>query len=112
MFSRPQVGDERLGALWAEVQNDLSHHWTVQELAQKANLSTEHLRRLCQQKFGRSAKRQLEHEHLKMRHARILLSDQSNKVETVAQKLGYKDTASFSNAFKKFMGFPSSSGMR
>lgn len=103
VFSKPKVEDERLWQLWNEVQQDLTHPWTVQELAYKANVSTEHLRRLCKKQFGRSAKQQLE--HLKMRQARILLSDQHIKVEAVAQRLGYGETASFSSAFKKYMGF-------
>ncbi len=103
LFSQPKVKDERIWALWKEVQEDLSAPWTVEQLARKANISTEHLRRLCQKQFGRSAKQQLE--YLKMRKARILLSDKRNKIETVAKTLGYYDTASFSNAFKKIMGF-------
>ena len=103
MFSRPQVEDERLWMLWQEVQQNLAHPWTVEELATKASMSTEHLRRLCKKQFGRSAKQQLE--HLKMRKARILLSDGEKKIETVAQDLGYPDISSFSNAFKKLMGF-------
>ena len=103
MFSKPQVEDERLWTLWQEVQQNLSHPWTVEELATKAAMSNEHLRRLCKKQFGRSAKQQLE--HLKMRRARILLSDGENKIETVARDLGYPDISSFSNAFKKIMGF-------
>ena len=103
MFSKPKVEDERLWQVWTEVQRDLTHPWSVQELADKANISTEHLRRLCHKQFGRSAKQQLE--HLKMRQARILLSDQQLKIETIAHRLGYPETASFSNAFKNYMGF-------
>jgi len=85
IFSSSKVEDQRLWTLWNKVQKNLSHQWTVEELASQAKMSTEHLRRLCQKQFGRSAKQQLA--HLKMRKARILLSDKNNKVETVANAL-------------------------
>ncbi|MDP0492170.1 MAG: helix-turn-helix transcriptional regulator [Verrucomicrobiota bacterium JB023] len=103
LFSRPKVKDERLWVLWTEVQQDLSSTWRVEELAEKAKMSTEHLRRLCKKQFGRSAKQQLE--HLRMRKARILLGDRDMKIEAIAREVGYPDAAAFSNAFKKFMGF-------
>ena len=103
IFSSSKVEDQRLWTLWNKVQKKLSHQWTVEELASEAKMSTEHLRRLCQKQFGRSAKQQLA--HLKMRKARILLSDKNNKVEIVAQEVGFPDVSSFSNAFKKVMGF-------
>jgi len=106
LFAQPKVKDTRLWSLWTDVQQNLSHQWTVEELAEKANMSPEHLRRLCQKQFGRSAKKQLD--YLRMRRARILLSNGAQKVEHVARELGYHDLAAFSNAFKKVMGFPPS----
>ena len=85
------------------MQKDLAHSWSVEELAQEAKMSPEHLRRLCHKQFGRSAKQQLA--HLKMRKARILLGDESNKVEAIAKAVGFPNASAFSNAFQKFMGF-------
>ena len=103
LFSTPQVADERLWQLWSRVQQNLAHPWSIETLAAETNISTEHLRRLCQKQFGRSAKQQLL--HLRMRKARILLTDKNNKIESVAQEVGYPNISAFSNAFKKFMGF-------
>jgi len=103
IFASPKIEDERLWSLWTEVQKSLSSAWSIEELATRANLSPEHLRRLCKKQFGRSPKQQLT--HLRMRKARLLLANTENKVEAVALEVGYPDVASFSNAFKKFMGF-------
>ena len=94
--------DSRLRALWERVDAHLAHPWTVDELAEVAGTSGEHLRRLCQDQIGRSPMRHVT--FLRMRRAAALLSTQSYTVESVAQQIGYENPFAFSTAFKRHLG--------
>lgn len=104
-FAKPKAMDSRLWSLWQEVAKSLDEEWSLERMSEFAGMSKEHLRRLCQQEYGRSAKKQLL--HLRMRKARILLL--RHKVELVASAVGYSDVSTFSNVFKQHMGFRPSS---
>ncbi len=98
---KPFHTDERLWRLWEAVDADLDHHWTLTELASHANLSGEHLRRLCQKHLGRSP---LEHvTFLRMRRAATLLASTPRKIEAIAASVGYDNAFAFSTAFKRWM---------
>jgi AraC-like DNA-binding protein len=105
LFSRlvqPYRKDDRLWRVWSAVDADLSHDWTLEELAEAACMSAEHLRRLSQRQFGRSP---LEHlRFLRMRKAAALLSGTPDKVEAIGNRVGYGNPFAFSTAFKQCMG--------
>ena len=81
---------------------DLSHGWTLHELADLAAMSGEHLRRLGQGQVGRSP---MDHvAHLRRRRAKTLLGSTPMPVADVARSLGYPRSSSFSAAFKRHAG--------
>ena len=106
---QPYRTDDRLWRLWAQVDADVARSWTLEELARKACLSAEHLRRLTRRQLGRSP---MEHvTWLRMRKAAALLASSPHKVETIGRSVGYENPFAFSTAFKRCMG-KSPSGYR
>jgi AraC-like DNA-binding protein len=66
-------------------------------------MSPEHLRRLCKKELGRSPIQHLT--FLRMKHARYLLGTTDDKVEVIAHAVGYESPFTFSNTFKKWVGW-------
>jgi AraC-like DNA-binding protein len=102
-ITEPLRRDERLRAVWEVVQADLARPWSIEMLAELAKLSGEHLRRLCQRSLGRSPMHQLT--SLRMQHAAHLLASSGEKVEAIANQVGYQNPFAFSNMFKRMTGF-------
>lgn len=98
----PSPVEPRIRALWEQVDADLQHDWSVEELAECAGLSSEHLRRLCRAQLGAAPMRHLA--ALRMRRAAGLLASQAYTVENVARNVGYENAFAFSVAFKRCMG--------
>lgn len=101
-FAQPSDLDERLWRLWQEIEKNPAHDWTLSAMAQIAHVSEEHLRRLSQKELGRSPVRQLT--FIRLQLAITLLTDSSEKVETIAKIVGFGSIFSFSNAFKTWYG--------
>ena len=91
-----------LSSLWELVDTHLGRPWTCTMLAEKANMSTETLRRLCQQQTGRGPMNYLT--GLRMRRAAMLLESTELKVDSIARSLGYSSAFAFSTAFKRHVG--------
>ena len=102
-FARPWHTDDRLGHLWEFVSTRLSEPWSLERLAQRCHLSTEHLRRLCRKELGRSPMHQVI--FLRMQLAARLLSTTTDKIETIAGAVGYENPFVFSTTFKKWVGW-------
>lgn len=102
-FAQPATGDQRLLNLWARVMAQLEADWTLARLAREAGYSKEHLRRLCHHEIGRSPMHQVI--YLRMRRAAELLTTTQEKVQTVAQTVGYQSPFVFSKAFHKWVGW-------
>lgn len=105
-FAKPATRDRRLLDLWERVTAHLSDNWTLGRLAREAGYSGEHLRRLCHLEVGRSPVHQVI--YLRMRRAAELLDSTSNKIEAIAQAVGYENPFAFSKAFHKWVGWPPS----
>ncbi|RYG75208.1 MAG: AraC family transcriptional regulator, partial [Alphaproteobacteria bacterium] len=90
------LGDPRLVRLYNEVAADPAHPWTLEELAERARVSTEHLRRLCRTEGLESPLRRVT--ELRMRHAAALLSSGFYTVERAALRVGYTNAFAFSTA--------------
>jgi AraC-like DNA-binding protein len=101
-IAQPSGMDTRLRRLWASVAADPARSWGIDELAEKAAMSGEQLRRLCHRDLRRSPMRQVA--FLRMRHGASLLASDFYTIETVAQKVGYENPFAFSTAFKRVMG--------
>lgn len=99
----PLQREPRLVEVWNTVQEDLARDWTLADMARLANTSEEHLRRLCQKNLGRSPGKQLA--TLRIAHAAHLLATTTDKVESIAQAVGYLNAFAFSNTFKRLTGF-------
>lgn len=94
--------EPRVARLWADVEQDLRRDWTLAELAHRSHCSPEHLRRLCMKELGRSPMQHLT--CLRMERARQLLEASHDKLEVVAENVGYANGAIFSRVFKRWVG--------
>ncbi|HTD65907.1 MAG TPA: helix-turn-helix transcriptional regulator [Candidatus Limnocylindria bacterium] len=101
-FTQPWREDDRLHHLWEDVAADLARHWTVNELAARAGLSDEQLRRLCLRTLGRSPRQQLT--WMRMERAGAQIAVGTEKLETIAREVGYDSVFSFSNTFHRLLG--------
>ncbi len=102
-FAKPSARDTRLPNLWERVTAQLNQNWTLGRLAREAGYSSEHLRRLCHLEVGRSPMHQVI--YLRMRRAAEMLSATGEKVEAIAQAVGYENPFVFSKAFHKRVGW-------
>jgi AraC-like DNA-binding protein len=102
-FAEPLQREDRLRAVWDAVQGDLAYPWTVSSLADLANMSGEHLRRLCQSGLGRSPMQQLT--YLRIQYAAHRLATSQVTVEEIGHQVGYQNPFAFSNTFKRMTGF-------
>ncbi len=102
-FAQPWQTDDRLGHLWEYVATRLGEPWSLDRLAQKCHLSTEHLRRLCRRELGRSPMHHVI--FLRMQLAAQLLASTEDKIETIARAVGYENAFVFSTTFKKWVGW-------
>ncbi|GEP43751.1 helix-turn-helix transcriptional regulator [Brevifollis gellanilyticus] len=94
--------EPRVARLWGDVEQDLKRDWTLAELAHRSHCSPEHLRRLCMKELGRSPMQHLT--CLRMERARQLLEASHDKLEVVAESVGYANAAIFSRVFKRWVG--------
>ena len=62
----------------------------------------EHLRRRCQLEMGRSPMQQVT--YMRIQHAQLLLETTEEKLDAVADRVGYGDGFVFSRAFKRWVG--------
>lgn len=101
-FLKSHQLDDRLWKLWFHIEKQLDLEWNLDSMSKVANLSAEHLRRLCKSQYGRSPVQQLR--WLRMQRAAELLLSTDYKIEAIAYDLGYKNPIVFSSAFKKHYG--------
>jgi AraC-like DNA-binding protein len=94
---------QRLYGLWDAVSANLSHKWTVQELADKLGISPQHLYKVSMRFSGRKPMEMVT--QMRMHQAQELLTNTDNLVKSIAFLLGYSDSFSFSAAFKRYTGY-------
>lgn len=102
-FAQPHRQDPRLWEVWKKVEANLSRNWTLAEIAKLARMSGEHLRRVCQKELGRSPMQHLT--FLRLHKAQHLLSVTDDKVEYIAREVGFESVSTFSNTYKKWVGW-------
>lgn len=86
------------------MHGDCSHDWTLDELARRVGLSRAGFAQKFKQALGTPPLQYLT--TVRVQKAMDLLSNTSDKMESVSQAVGYKDPFSFSKAFKKVAGIP------
>lgn len=101
-FAQPFQGDGRMLKVWRIVERRLSEQWTLERIALTANLSKEHVRRLCSQSIGRAPIQHLA--FLRMRYAAELLVTTDLKIAQIAKKVGYANQFAFSDTFQRWLG--------
>lgn len=101
-LARPFQGEKRLQGLWQRVAEALGEPWPLKRLAEVACMSAEHLRRVCFAEMGRTPMQQVT--SMRVKAAFPKLERQGEKLETVAQELGYADAFVFSKVFKRITG--------
>ena len=92
--------DEVIDLFWKRVAGRLADPWCLSEMAGTLGCSEEHLRRLCQRRYGCSPMRRLL--SLRMQHAASLLSVTQLTVAAIGELVGYENEFAFSNAFKRW----------
>jgi AraC family transcriptional regulator, transcriptional activator of pobA len=95
-------GDQRIAAFEALIRNQQSQGWHLTDYANALALSERHLRRLCIEATGHSARRLIEAVHL--REACRLLAYTRMQVQEVGFALGYDDPAYFTRVFRRGVG--------
>ena len=75
---------------------------SISDIAKKLSYSEYYLAHLFKEKMGITIKQYVQNK--KMEAARVLLSDESNTVSDVSEKLGYATAHAFSQAFKRSVG--------
>jgi AraC-like DNA-binding protein len=94
--------DPRVTRVLERVTSDLSHPWTLRELAATARLSSEQLRRLFHRYLGRSPLRRVL--ELRLAHAAERLRTTDEKLEAIAHAVGYRSVYALSSAFAREVG--------
>ena len=96
-----EEGHDRINDCIRYMQQQLSATLTVEDLAQKVNLSPSHFSSLFKKATGMSPLNYFI--HLKLQKACLLLYTTDMKVKDVAMAIGYDDPFHFSRLFKKSM---------
>lgn len=79
--------------------DNVNKNITVEELASKCGIGRRNLQKGFQEYFGETV-----HEYIlryRMDHARVLLTDRTRSIKTVALMLGYKHVENFTTAYKR-----------
>jgi len=101
-YAQPAHGDPRLWRLWQQVEADPGRAWSIQEMAEIATMSVEHLRRLCLRELGRSPGKHVT--SLRIQRACHLLSTTDEKISTIAKAVGYAGPFTFATTFRQWTG--------
>lgn len=94
--------DPRVALVIERVSADLTHPWTLRDLARIAKVSSEQLRRLFHRYLGRSPLRRVL--ELRLAHAAERLRTTDEKLETIAHAVGYRSVYALSSAFSREIG--------
>jgi len=90
------------------IQNLLSqspgHSWTVEEMAEIAELSVPHFRRLFRREVGVSPMTFLNNIRLEAAHAYLSAQDCFLQIQEIGQKCGLNDISHFSRDIKRKLG--------
>ncbi|WP_240914694.1 AraC family transcriptional regulator [Roseimicrobium sp. ORNL1] len=101
-IAQPAKVDEKLVSLWDEVAASLSDDWQLNSLAARFHSSREHLRKACLKHFGRSPMQQLT--YMRMQQARHLLEETNDKLDAIAEAVGYESGLVLARAFRRWVG--------
>ena len=95
-------GDRRVHHLKKLFVDDLSHDWSLDEMAERVNISASHLGRLFRSQTGLPPKAYLQ--HLRLEHAARLLRETFLTIKQIRLHIGYTDKTMFIKTFKTKYG--------
>lgn len=87
----------RMAPLWKKVTERLDLPWPVEDLCKEAGISRSHLSRFCEELYHRSPARIVR--DLKIKQAKLLLSNSDYSVGEIADRVGYLNAANFTTTF-------------
>ena len=90
--------DRRVSHIKKLLEKDLSRDWSLDEMAERVNISISHLGRLFRAETGYPPKQYLQ--HLRLEHAAKLLRESFLTVKQIRIHVGYTDKTMFIKAFK------------
>ncbi|RQR29672.1 AraC family transcriptional regulator [Burkholderia sp. Bp9142] len=96
------IADRSIREALTFMHGNLSHGWTLEELARQTGLSRSALAERFRNALGDTPLSHLR--TLRMQKAMQLLSDTQQSLEQVAQAVGYQDAFGFSKVFKRSTG--------
>lgn len=92
----------RLSIVVDRVRANLSHAWTVPEMAAVIGVSSSHLRRLFIENFGATPRQRLC--NLRLETAARLLADPSMRIKEIQARVGIADASHFCRDFRERFG--------
>jgi AraC-like DNA-binding protein len=96
------LADKQMGAAINAMHDDPAHRWTLQELAERANMSRSTFALKFKETVGDSPMEYLT--RWRMQLAGDRLANSSDPISAIALSLGYESESAFSTAFKRVMG--------
>lgn len=94
--------EEQVRRLAMEIDADLAHPWTIEDLARRMHLSAGHFHRVIGQYFETTPMRLVL--RLRMQRAEAMLKNTDESVAAIAASVGYENPFAFSVAFKRWTG--------
>lgn len=85
----------------AMIVSDSDHNLRINDIAQRLDVSREHLSRLCRNKLGKSLRTMMLEQRI--HRAGRLLKETDTPIKTIAEMLGYTNYSNFLHAFKDVM---------
>ncbi|MGC4009415.1 MAG: AraC family transcriptional regulator [Pseudomonas sp.] len=96
------LSDKRLGRAWQAMLEEPAHEWTIEALAERANMSRATFARQFTQVAGESPWALLTRVRMELAHR--LLSGSQLSLTDIAAQVGYQSQASFTRKFKETYG--------
>ena len=93
---------DKLAKIKWTIENQFSHDFTTEQLAQQVFMSRSRLVKLYRACFGMAIFEHLQ--RCRLHAGKILLEEGNLPIKTIAVKCGYKHACNFSTAFKKRYG--------
>lgn len=97
-----KVSDDRIRMALKMIYSKISEPIGVDQLAEKARMSTGHFIRLFKEELGCTPTKFLIEQ--KMMRAKMMLASESYMTKEIAYRLGYEDVSYFTRLFKKHVG--------
>lgn len=96
------LGDHHIGAALTLMHRDVSHAWTVAELASRVGMSRSAFSSRFSETVGQAPLQYLT--QWRMLLARRLLAESDMELVRVAEQVGYRSASAFGHAFKRMFG--------